>query len=437
MKNNVPTSGPIREDTDSDFSSNEFHSLEVHYTTSRNVIYRAKKSGKFFALKNIKKTEGDIARNEHLLKREFDLLNKLDSNEIVKCWALERIDEVGLCIVMEYVDGRTLQEFLQENPSQKLRRKVLYELLNAVDYIHHCQIVHQDLKPNNILITNNGTHVKIIDFGLSDNDAYYTNKNLGCTNGFAAPEQLQNDLTIDLRADVYALGKIIDTIFPNKYRSIKAKCCQHNREKRYQSVADIQKAIKKNDWLTHYGIALFLLFVLISSIIFVFTEELQHNKQTITETKQNTLKLQQELDSMRTTNAALQKLKDSIDIEKAKIVEGRIAFEKVKAKFEKTITQHENNIKNGRYKYREDCYEYFEKNLRKEIDYLGTFFYECLPQTIESQKEYETLYQLYYRENIGPKQIFLMYGDLPSYEEEYRNSRMSKEEYDALKKTLF
>lgn len=435
MKRFIPTSTPITEDFE--VSPNAFYDIEVLNATGRNIIYRAKKAGKWFVLKGVKTLEGSIARNEHLLKREFDLLNKLDSNEIVKCWTLERIDGIGLCIVMEYVDGRTLQEFLQEKPSQKLRRKVLYELLNAVDYIHHCQIVHQDLKPNNILITNNGTHVKIIDFGLSDNDAYYTNKNLGCTNGFAAPEQLQNDLTIDLRADVYALGKIIDTIFPNKYRSIKAKCCQHNREKRYQSVADIQKAIKQNDWLTHYGIALFLLFVLISSIIFVFTEELQHNKQTIAETKQSTFKLQQELDSMRTANATLQKLKDSIDIEKAKIVEGRIAFEKVKAKFETAINSHERKIKNGHYKYREVCYKYFKKNLNEKIDYLGTFFYECLPQTIESQKEYETLYQLYYRENIGPKQIFLMYGDLPSYEEEYRNSRMSKEEYDALKKTLF
>lgn len=435
MKRFIPTSTPITEDFE--VSPNAFYDIEVLNATGRNIIYRAKKAGKWFVLKGVKTLEGSIARNEHLLKREFDLFNKLNSNEIVKCWTLERIDGIGLCIVMEYVDGRNLQEFLQEKPSKKLRRKVLYELLNAVDYIHHCQIVHQDLKPNNILITNNGTHVKIIDFGLSDNDAYYTNKNLGCTNGFAAPEQLQNDLTIDLRADIYALGKIIDTIFPNKYRSIKAKCCQHNREKRYQSVADIQKTIKQNDWLTHYGIALFLLFVLISSIIFVFTEELQHNKQTIAETKQSTFKLQQELDSMRTANATLQKLKDSIDIEKAKIVEGRIAFEKVKAKFETAIDSHERKIKNGHYKYREVCYKYFKKNLNEKIDYLGTFFYECLPQTIESQKEYETLYQLYYRENIGPKQIFLMYGDLPSYEEEYRNSRMSKEEYDALKKTLF
>lgn len=432
MKRFIPTSTPITEDFE--VSPNAFYDIEVLNATGRNIIYRAKKAGKWFVLKGVKTLEGSIARNEHLLKREFDLFNKLNSNEIVKCWTLERIDGIGLCIVMEYVDGRTLQEFLQEKPSQKLRRKVLYELLNAVDYIHHCQIVHQDLKPNNILITNNGTHVKIIDFGLSDNDAYYTNKNLGCTNGFAAPEQLQNDLTIDLRADVYALGKIIDTIFPNKYRSIKAKCCQHNREKRYQSVADIQKAIKQNDWFTHYGIALFLLFVLISSIIFVFTEELQHNKQTIAETKQSTFKLQQELDSVKTANAML---KDSIDTEKAKIEAGRIAFEKVKAKFETAIDSHERKIKNGHYKYREVCYKYFKKNLNEKIDYLGTFFYECLPQTIDSQKEYETLYQLYYRENIGPKQIFLMYGDLPSYEEEYRNSRMSKEEYDALKKTLF
>lgn len=435
MKRFIPTSTPITEDFED--SPNAFYDIEVLNATGRNIIYRAKKAGKWFVLKGVKTLEGSIARNEHLLKREFDLLNKLDSNEIVKCWALERIDEVGLCIVMEYVDGRTLQEFLQENPSQKARKQVLNELLQAIDYIHRSQVIHQDLKPNNILITNNGNHVKVIDFGLSDGEDYYTNKNLGFSDRFAAPEQLKKETVIDLRADVYALGKIIDTIFPNKYRSIKAKCCQHNREKRYQSVADIQKAIKQNDWLTHYGIALFLLFVLISSIIFVFTEELQHNKQTITETKQSTSKLQQELDSMRTANVALQKLKDSIDIEKAKIVEGRIAFEKVKAKFETAIDSHERKIKNGHYKYREVCYKYFKKNLNEKIDYLGTFFYECLPQTIESQKEYETLYQLYYRENIGPKQIFLMYGDLPSYEEEYRNSRMSKEEYDALKKTLF
>lgn len=432
MKRFIPTSTPITEDFE--VSPNAFYDIEVLNATGRNIIYRAKKAGKWFVLKGVKTLEGSIARNEHLLKREFDLFNKLDSNEIVKCWALERIDEVGLCIVMEYVDGRNLQEFLQEKPSKKLRRKVLYELLNAVDYIHHCQIVHQDLKPNNILITNNGTHVKIIDFGLSDNDAYYTNKNLGCTNGFAAPEQLQNDLTIDLRADVYALGKIIGTIFPNKYRSIKAKCCQHNREKRYQSVADIQKAIKQNDWLTQYGIALFLLIVLTTIIIFTFAKELKNNEQTISETKQSTSNILIELDSVKTAYALL---KDSIDAKNAQIEAGKIAFENVKAKFEKAITQHERNIKNGHYKYREVCYKYFKKNLNEKIDYLGTFFYECLPQTIDSQKEYETLYQLYYRENIGPKQIFLMYGDLPSYEEEYRNSRMSKEEYDALKKTLF
>lgn len=432
MKRFIPTSTPITEDFE--VSPNAFYDIEVLNATGRNIIYRAKKAGKWFVLKGVKTLEGSIARNEHLLKREFDLFNKLDSNEIVKCWALERIDEVGLCIVMEYVDGRTLQEFLQENPSKKARKQVLNELLQAIDYIHRSQVIHQDLKPNNILITNNGNHVKVIDFGLSDGEDYYTNKNLGFSDRFAAPEQLKKETVIDHRADVYALGKIIDTIFPNKYRSIKAKCCQHNREKRYQSVADIQKAIKQNDWLTHYGIALFLLIVLTTIIIFTFAKELKNNEQTISETKQSTSNILIELDSVKTANAML---KDSIDIEKARIVEGRIAFEKVKAKFEKTITQHENNIKNGHYKYREVCYKYFKKNLNEKIDYLGTFFYECLPQTIESQKEYETLYQLYYRENIGPKQIFLMYGGLPSYEEEYRNSRMSKEEYDALKKTLF
>lgn len=432
MKRFIPTSTPITEDFE--VSPNAFYDIEVLNATGRNIIYRAKKAGKWFVLKGVKTLEGSIARNEHLLKREFDLFNKLNSNEIVQCWTLERIDGIGLCIVMEYVDGRNLQEFLQEKPSKKARKQVLNELLQAIDYIHRSQVIHQDLKPNNILITNNGNHVKVIDFGLSDGEDYYTNKNLGFSDRFAAPEQLKKETVIDHRADVYALGKIIDTIFPNKYRSIKAKCCQHNREKRYQSVADIQKAIKQNDWLTQYGIALFLLIVLTTIIIFTFAKELKNNEQTISETKQSTSNILIELDSVKTAYALL---KDSIDAKNAQIEAGKIAFENVKAKFEKTITQHENNIKNGHYKYREVCYKYFKKNLNEKIDYLGTFFYECLPQTIESQKEYETLYQLYYRENIGPKQIFLMYGDLPSYEEEYRNSRMSKEEYDALKKTLF
>lgn len=415
MKRFIPTSTPITEDFE--VSPNAFYDIEVLNATGRNIIYRAKKAGKWFVLKGVKTLEGSIARNEHLLKREFDLFNKLNSNEIVKCWTLERIDGIGLCIVMEYVDGRNLQEFLQEKPSKKERKQVLNELLQAIDYIHRSQVIHQDLKPNNILITNNGNHVKVIDFGLSDGEDYYTNKNLGFSDRFAAPEQLKKESVIDHRADIYALGKIIGIIFPHRYCYIKVKCYRQNRARRYQSVAAIQKTIKQNDWITHYGTILFLIIALIGSVIFIFTKELQYDVQTITETKQNTLKLQQELDSMRTANAALQKLKDSIDIEKAKIVEGRIAFEKVKAKFEKTITQHENNIKNGRYKYREDCYEYFEKNLRKEIDYLGTFFYKYRPQTIESQMEYEKLYQLYYRENIGSRWVFFMYGDLPSYEE--------------------
>ena len=112
MKRFIPTSTPITEDFE--VSPNAFYDIEVLNATGRNIIYRAKKAGKWFVLKGVKTLEGSIARNEHLLKREFDLFNKLNSNEIVKCWTLERIDGIGLCIVMEYVDGRTLQEFLQE-----------------------------------------------------------------------------------------------------------------------------------------------------------------------------------------------------------------------------------------------------------------------------------------------------------------------------------
>ena len=57
-------------------------------------------------------------------------------------------------------------------------------------YIHAKQIVHRDLKPSNIMITHNGNHVKLIDFGLSDNDDFALLKQPAGTPGYISPEQI-------------------------------------------------------------------------------------------------------------------------------------------------------------------------------------------------------------------------------------------------------
>lgn len=89
----------------------------------------------------------------------------------------EQQEDLGLCIVMEYVDGISLKELMiQGKLTQPLAYKFIRELCEALHYIHSKQLVHKDLKPENIIITHNGYNVKLIDFGLSDRDDYDTLK---------------------------------------------------------------------------------------------------------------------------------------------------------------------------------------------------------------------------------------------------------------------
>ena len=66
---------------------------------------------------------------------------------------------------MEYIDGITLDQFLETNPPMAIRRRVIEQLLGALSCLHERQIIHRDIKPSNILITRNGNTVKLIDFG--------------------------------------------------------------------------------------------------------------------------------------------------------------------------------------------------------------------------------------------------------------------------------
>ena len=114
---------------------------------------------------------------------------QLDHLNIVKAFAKEMNKRLGPCIVMEYMEGVTLDRFLEGKPNVEARRKVVDQLINALAYIHGKQIVHRDLKPSTILVTSNGNNVKIIDFGLSDADDYAILKQSAGTPKYMSPEQ--------------------------------------------------------------------------------------------------------------------------------------------------------------------------------------------------------------------------------------------------------
>lgn len=221
-----------------DKSDIRYHLL---YETTYHCIYSIITDGRRYVLKGIRPTVQDKARQECLLRREYTILTQLESPFIVRAWELRKDPQVGLCIVMEYIDGQTLDSWLRSKPSLRQRHQILNEILDAIQYLHSKQIIHGDLKPGNILITNGGNHIKLLDLGLADKDEF-AQSNLGCTKRYAAPEQIRGE-NIDNRTDIFALGAIIRLLFPHQYLCIVRKCTRSRKEHRYSSIASLRRAI--------------------------------------------------------------------------------------------------------------------------------------------------------------------------------------------------
>lgn len=249
--------------------SEHFSDYQELPSSGFNRLFKAKKYGKWYVLKGLKPEYAAQSFYRDLLLKEFELGVQLDHVNIVRIIDCETNPIVGLCIVMEYVDGQTLSEFLKTKPTSTVRLKVVSELLHGMVYFHGKQITHRDLKPSNILITYNGNNVKIIDFGLSDSDYHSILKQPAGTAKYAAPEQLKGETVIDCRADIYAFGLILRLIFPHKYRRIVNKCTQTNRTLRFANISEISHALTSYDRRLSAFILLFLSFIGLGVYLFM------------------------------------------------------------------------------------------------------------------------------------------------------------------------
>src|ERR1700685_414105 len=168
----------------------------------------------------IKLLRRDLARDptfQARFRREAQSAASLNSPSIVAVYDTGEDMMTGVpvpYIVMEYVDGRTVRDLLQDGhrllPERSL--EIIDGVLRALDYSHQAGIVHRDIKPGNVMVTRNGD-VKVMDFGIARamSDAQATMTQTAQVIGTAqylSPEQARGE-RVDSRSDLYSTGCLL------------------------------------------------------------------------------------------------------------------------------------------------------------------------------------------------------------------------------------
>ncbi|MBX7300578.1 Stk1 family PASTA domain-containing Ser/Thr kinase [Clostridium chauvoei] len=176
-------------------------------------VFKAKcnKLNRFVAVKILKK---EFANNEEIsqkFKREATAIANLSDTNIVNVLDVGTQDDINY-IVMEYVNGKTLKDFIQYNGKLGYATaiKIALQIAKALECAHKNNIIHRDIKPQNILVTEGGG-IKVTDFGIAKSTDSSTITNTTSIIGSAhylSPEQAKGTY-IDFRTDLYSLGVVL------------------------------------------------------------------------------------------------------------------------------------------------------------------------------------------------------------------------------------
>ncbi|SFC87141.1 Stk1 family PASTA domain-containing Ser/Thr kinase [Ruminococcus albus] len=162
----------------------------------------------------VKILKPEFSGDEEFLRRfrnESKAIAVLSHPNIVKIYDVGFTDEIQF-IVMEYIDGITLKEFIEQQGVLKWKDALHFitQILRALQHAHDKGIVHRDIKPQNIMLFTDGT-IKVMDFGIARfsriDGKTLSDKAIGSVH-YISPEQAQGDMT-DERSDIYSVGVML------------------------------------------------------------------------------------------------------------------------------------------------------------------------------------------------------------------------------------
>lgn len=210
-------------------------------------LYRGERAGQFRVFKCLKPEFRGNLLQETMLQKEFEIGFQLRHPGICETYSYTQVDTLGNCIEMEWIDGCTLEEYLQgAKPDEDSFCRMAGELCDAIAYLHAHQIVHRDIKPANIMVTHQGSFLKLIDFSLADSSSHALLKQPAGTINYAAPEVIEGNAA-DQRSDIYSLGKVLQCM-TTRHRKVLARCTSENPARRYGSAAKLKAALLRKRW---------------------------------------------------------------------------------------------------------------------------------------------------------------------------------------------
>lgn len=256
--------------------------LELVGTGGMADIYRAQdlSENRTVAVKILK---NEFYESEDFLRRfrnESKAIALLSHPNIVKIFDVGFMDNIQF-IVMEYIDGITLTDYIEQQKILKWRDAVHFtlQILRALQHAHDRGIVHRDIKPSNIMLLEDGT-IKVMDFGIArfnrENSKTLSEKTIGSVH-YISPEQARGDDT-DERSDIYSVGCMmyemltgkkpfdgdnpvsialmhmqsdakrltqLNSTIPEGLEEIVLKAMQKDSSKRYQTAGDMIKDLEE------------------------------------------------------------------------------------------------------------------------------------------------------------------------------------------------